>query len=409
MDAAPYDIICGPDFSGQNVKCCDGDYDVSHPPPHNVFKVYITGFINTSVNNLLFGIAPYLLQTQEGAARVCTLKQEIFKLCLNIVYYARFEAYMHQEMPNLKVVGGSLPIFDLSYILAISPFILPPSNTTLDGYIINYKILHLYIIGLTIYLASSAGWLDVKQVIEYVETGRSTYSLYLPNDAFVPQTLIQGFRQRQISFGAYKQITSIQNLYILVAYNFFTLGGASFGPTSFGRNVGLTKTYKADIVSVVVPAPFPRNRIIWNNPDQSLSTEIHLSCYDEEGEFLLKDGVTGGNIIIRHPVNTAVVFQNWRIESVSGVVDDHVTYRVRAIRVERRAKNDEVCEIVILKPGQIIPEPSDDIRRQVLKATHSLGGRKKRQTKSRRIKQKNQKNQKNQNKQNKQKKTNKNK
>lgn len=124
MAAAPYDIICGPDFSGQNVKCCDGDDDPHPPPPYNVFKVYITGFINTSVNNL-FGLASYLLQTQEGAARVCTLKQEIFKLCLNIVYYARFEAYMHREMPNLKVVGGSLPIFDLRYVQAIPPLYSP--------------------------------------------------------------------------------------------------------------------------------------------------------------------------------------------------------------------------------------------------------------------------------------------
>ncbi len=140
MAAAPYayDIICGRDFSGQNVKCCDGDDDDPHQPtPYNVFKVYITDFINASVNNLLFGIAPYLLQTQEGAARVRTLKQEIFKLCLNIVYYARFEAYMHREMPNLKVVGGNIPIFDLRYVQAISPFILPPTMTTLDGLIIN--------------------------------------------------------------------------------------------------------------------------------------------------------------------------------------------------------------------------------------------------------------------------------
>jgi len=415
----PSDIICGGDFIGQNVDCS---------PPNNYFKTYLILFINTSVNDLLLGNAQrlgFVSPIMTDANRVCRLKQESFKICLNVDYYTRFQDYMQRT-----ITLDDASVFDLNYIPP------QPSITVDDGSIIDYKILHLFIIGLTIFLASSAGWLDIKQVLEYIQTGQSIYSYFLPTDTLVPSRIIQGLTNGQFRLPpSYKDIQSIQNLYIMVAYNFFTYGGASVVPAALSRNVGITRKYIANttIVVPVPPSPFPKNQIAWDNGaipmdaglyehakklvsqqdvkppsdravikkyeelggkfkysgDQSLSKNIHLSSYDEMDTdigFLLQDGVRGGKFIIRHRVN-ALVIQEWRIDNVY-TDDDSVSYTVQPITFTRNVANNEVCEIVILKPGQLVPEQSDYLRRHFLDSTHNIGGRKKRQNKSKRRKQK---------------------
>lgn len=362
----PHDIICGGDFTGQNVDCS---------PPNNYFKAYLTLFINTSVNDLLLGNAARLgFQSPivNVADRVCRLKQESFKICLNVDYYTRFQAYMNQAM----TVGG-VSFFNLDYI----PLLQQPS-ITVDGSIIDCKILHLFISGLTIFLASSAGWLDIKQVLEYIETGRSRiYMNILPMDRLIPPGITQAlFRVQPPS---YKDIRSIQKLYTMVAYNFFTYGGAIDVPALLGRNVGITRTYRANTTTVVPPS---QNQIVWNNADQSLSTNIHLSSYDETNTdigFLLEDGVQHGRLIIRHQDNPAVVFQEWAINNVSSVADQYVTYQVTPINFTRQAVNNQVCEIVIWKHRQSVPDQTDYQRRRFLDSARNIGGRKKRQNKSR--------------------------
>ncbi len=422
-----HDIICGTDFTGRNVDCS---------PPNDDFKTYLTLFINTSVNSLLLGNAQrlgFVSPIITHADRVCRLKQESFKICLNVDYYTRFQDYMQR---TITLNGAS--VFDLNYI----PNILQQSTYTVGGSIIDYKILHLFIIGLTIFLASSAGWLDIKQVLEYIQTGQSIYSYFLPMDTLVPSHIIQGLTHGQFRLPlSYKDIQSIQNLYTMVAYNFFTYGGASVVPAALSRNVGITRKYIANttIVVPVPPSPFPKNQIAWDNGaipmdaglyehakelvsqpdvkppsdravikkyeelggkfeysgDQSLSKNIHLSSYDEMDTdigFLLQDGVRGGKFIIRHRVN-ALVIQEWRIDNVY-TDDDSVSYTVHPINFTRKVANNEVCEIVILKPGQpgqpgqLVPDQTDYLRRHFLDSTHNIGGRKKRQNKSKRRKQK---------------------
>lgn len=425
MNVLRHDIICGTetDFTRQTVDCS---------PPNHDFKTYLTLFINTSVNSLLLGNAQrlgFVSPVITHPDRVCRLKQESFIIGLNVDYYTMFQDYM-QRTTTLN----SASVFNLDYI----PNILQQPIYTVDGSIINYKILHLFIAGLTIFLASSAGWLDIKQVLEYIETGGSIYSLFLPTDTLVPPSIIQGLLRGQFRLPpSYKDIRSIQNLYMIVAYNFFTYGGASVVPT-LSRNVGITRKYKANttIVVPVPPSPFPKNQIAWDNgaipmdaelyktvdkklvskadvktpsevravikkyqelggkfshgSDQSLSRNIHLSSYDEMDTdigFLLQDGLIGGKFIICHRDNPVIVIQEWRIDNVY-TDDDSVSYTVNRINFTRNVANNEVCEIVILKPGQLVPDQTDYLRRRFLESTHYIGGRKKRQNKSKRKKQK---------------------
>ena len=137
----PYDIICGQDFNGQNVAC-------SRSPPEDFFNMYLVGFINVFVNDVLQNLTR-MLNYQQYYEKILKLKQQIFKICLNVRYYTMFVNYMQERMPPINIDGHQIPIFDLDYIQD------PPQPTvTADGTVIDCKILHLFIGGLAINMMS---------------------------------------------------------------------------------------------------------------------------------------------------------------------------------------------------------------------------------------------------------------
>jgi hypothetical protein len=365
--APPYDINCG----SPNVDCS---------PPDDIFKTYLVEVINYTVDSLLAVINAYPLQTQQQ--QVVQMKENMFKFCLHKPnLYTSFENYFSQELAT-GLRTGEL-IYNMDYIRSIRSGQIPDLP-------VKYKILHLFVIGLTIYFTSTRGWIDYKQAIRYLETPNNNLDLFLPINTSVPATLIQVFNSGQISFKSYKEIRSIQALYAIAAYNFFIGGGESISPASISRNPGMNIIYRADTNVVAPPMPFAHNTIIWNNnANQSLSTEIYVSCFDDTNNdigFLLEDGIVNGQIMIRNRVNHDIVLQEWNITGVAAVQDQYVTYQVTQNSFTQNALHDQVYDIVILKPGQTVPNEADDIRRAALRAAR--GGRKKRQNKSKRNKQK---------------------
>ena len=377
----PYDIICGPDFNGQNVACS---------PPGDFFNMYLIGFINVFVNDVLQKLTR-MLNYQQYYEKILKLKQQMFKICLYGPYYTMFATYMQQRMPTVDIDGQKIPIFDLDYIQD------PPrlTVTAADGTVIDCKILHLFIGGLAINMMSILGWLP-DLTLEHLPI----YVSILPDDRQIGEDINSAFideMRKQKS-----KINSIRLLYAVFSSDFFSIGGGGSVSQEFSRVAsGFTRTYVAVTTITTPPVPtfyqsapnFPKNRIIWNTRNQVTSTVVYVSCFDEYNadiEFILKDGVKGGTLRICDPANPEINFQEWHInddDRIGGVLDKYVQYKVQYMGGRWQAQNDQICQLIIMKPGQIVPTPYDDLKRQIIEATRQIGGVK-RQNKSKRIRQK---------------------
>jgi len=379
----PYDIICGPDFNGQNVAC-------SRSPPGDFFNMYLVGFINVFVNDVLQNLTR-MLSYPGMYEKILRLKQQMFKICVNVRYYTMFATYMQQRMPVVDIGGHNTPIFDLDYINN------PPqlTVTAADGTVLDCKIIHLFIGGLAINMMSMLGWLPDLSLDRL-----PVYQSILPDDRQIGEDTIEAFmdkmRRQEIT------IDSIRLLYAVTSSNFFSVGGGGSVIQELGRVAsGFTRTYVADTMMTAPPVPafsdpalnFPKNRIIWNSRNQVTSTVIYVSCFDESNtdiEFLLRDGVKGGKLRICDPANPEINFQEWRISDggIGGVLDKYVQYKVQPMGGNGwQAQNGQMCQLIIMKSEQTVPTPSDDLRRQIIEATRQIGGVK-RQNKSKRRRQK---------------------
>ena len=366
----PYDIICG-----QNVAC-------SHSGVF--FQLYLVGFINMFVNDVLQNLTPFL-GNQQYHEKILRLKQQMFEICLDVHYYTMFATYMQQQtMVHIDGRGG-IPIFDLGFIQ--TP--LQPTVAAADGTVLDCKILHLFIGGLAINMMSLLVWLpDIT--LEKLDR-LPVYKSILPDARLVGEDITDDIN-----------IDSIRYTYAATSINFFSIGGTRSVSQELHRDVpppGFTKLYAADITTTTPPVPpyndptpkFPINRIIWNNRNQVSSNVIYVSCFDADGhdiEFVLTDGVIGGKFRICDPANPYINFQEWRIDGIGGLRNIYVQYIVHYIGGNGwQARNDQKCQLIIMKPGQIVPTPSDNLIRRIKEATVQIGGVK-RQNKSKRRRQK---------------------
>ena len=379
----PYDIICGPDFNGQNVACS---------PPGDFFNMYLVGFINVFVNDVLQNLTR-MLSYPGMYEKILRLKQQMFKICVNVRYYTMFATYMQQRMPMVDIGGKSTPIFDLDFIQTPPQ----PTVTAADGTVLDCKILHLFIGGLAINMASMLGWLPADLTLDHLPI----YVSILPDDVLIGEDVNDAFideMRKQES-----KINSIRLLYAVTSSDFFSIGGTGSVREEFSRvaSPGFSRRYVAVTDTTRPPVPtfhepalnFPKNRIIWNSQNQSVSNVIYVSCFDESNtdvEFLLRDGVKGGTLRICDPANPEFNFQEWRINggNIGGVLDKYVQYKVQPMGGNGwQAQNGQMCQLIIMKSGQTVPTPSDDLRRQIIEATRQIGGVK-RQNKSKRRRQK---------------------
>lgn len=383
----PYDIICGPDFNGQNVAC-------SRSPPGDFFNMYLVGFINVFVNDVLQNLTR-MLGYHQPYEKILKLKQQMFKICLNGPYYTMFATYMQQRMPLVDIDGQKISIFDLDYIQDPPQLTQPRPIVTADGTVIDRKILHLFIGGLAINMMSMLGWLP-----DLTLDRLPVYESILPDDRQIGEDINGAFMDKMRKQES--KINSIRLLYAVTSSDFFSIGGTGSVIQEFSRDAsGFTRTYVAETTMTTPPVPtfyqsapnFPSNRIIWNSRNQVTSTVIYVSCFDESNtdiEFLLRDGVKGGTLRICDPANPEINFQEWGISGggIGGVLDKYVQYKVQYMGGNGwQAQNGQMCQLIIMKPRQIVPTPSDDLRRQILEATRQIGGVK-RQNKSKRRRQK---------------------
>ena len=383
----PYDIICGPDFNGQNVAC-------SRSPPGDFFNMYLVGFINVFVNDVLQNLTR-MLGYHQPYEKILKLKQQMFKICLNGPYYTMFATYMQQRMPLVDIDGQKISIFDLDYIQDPPQLTQPRPIVTADGTVIDRKILHLFIGGLAINMMSMLGWLP-----DLTLDRLPVYESILPDDRQIGEDINGAFMDKMRKQES--KINSIRLLYAVTSSDFFSIGGTGSVIQEFSRDAsGFTRTYVAETTMTTPPVPtfyqsapnFPSNRIIWNSRNQVTSTVIYVSCFDESNtdiEFLLRDGVKGGTLRICDPANPEINFQEWGISGggIGGVLDKYVQYKVQYMGGNGwQAQNGQMCQLIIMKPRQIVPTPSDDLRRQIIEATRQIGGVK-RQNKSKRRRQK---------------------
>ena len=361
----PHDIICGSNFNDRNVDCS---------PPNRLLKTYISAFINFFVN-AIFNESGYIKSscTPDNIRR---LKQTMFKICVNVRYYTMFATYM-QQMPSVDVGGVMTPLFNLNYIP--NPMVPPFQLSILadDGTRIDCKILHLFVGGLAYHMLATVGWLREPHPGLRGVTLRGIYTTFLPSDAFVPQNV------RNACLSTIE--TSIQKEYVTLSVLFFGIGGGGSARDELSRSPGYITTYVAN--TDTINPPIPVSNIVWNNANQLSSSMIFLSSIDQSGtdiEFLLQS-IMGGTIIIRDidPVN----FQEWQIIAVDVLTDQHVQYTVVLRQGRWQVPNGQMCQLIIMRPGQTVPTINDELSHQITNFTRQMGGVKN-QNKSKRRRQK---------------------
>ena len=366
----PYDIICGPDFNGQNVACS---------PPNQRLKIYVAAFINLFVNSLLIESG----YRKESCTPVNKkrLKQTMFVICSTVRFYTMFATYM-QEMPSINVDGVRTSLFNLNYI--------PPTpNFQFDaGTRIDCKILHLFVGGLAYHMLATVGWLREPHPGSPGVTLNGFYANFLPSDALVPQN---------VRDACYHTIgTSIQKAYVTHSVLFFGIGsGTGTTEDELRRRPGHITTYVAN--TAILNPPIPESNIVWNNANQILSNMIFLSYKDQSGadiEIILRSvqSVMGGTLLIRDMMNPDN-FQAWQIYNVEVATDNYVQYSVFVTGGQWQVPNGTTCQIIIIGPEQTVPTITDELYHQITNFTRQLGGVK-RQNKSKRRRKNNRSNKK---------------
>ncbi len=355
----PWNIVCGVDFTGQNVNCYS-----TNPP----LQTALVPFINRFVNRLLH---ESLANPRVTPAKVIKLKKGIFFLSSSSQYHDLFFDYMTQAEPaNITVAGIPTPVFNVNYLPDV------PSGNIIQGNI-DLRVVRLYVSFISYHMAALMGWLrdpigDIHgNLLSPGTTLQGVYQRVLPDNTNVPQDVQQACIQQLGN--------TIQKIYFTRGILFFSLGG------NYDERPGYITNYRANIETQ--NPPIPSGQIVWNNPDSLASTQIFISTFDKNGfdtELILQSTDV---IRIRSVVTTE--FQNWQVTGQPNVVpDQYVQFTVTLTDGTWHPQQNEECRVFLMSHGQTVPTYRDELTSEIKQFTTNVGGRKKRQNKSKRRKQK---------------------
>jgi hypothetical protein len=349
----PEDIGCGVNFTGQNVDCS------TNPPLQRFLVPFINRFVNAFFQESL--------ARNVAMNRILKLKKGIFYLSSISRYYDLFlENMTHVAPVNIDVGGVSTPVFNVNYLPDIA------SGNIIQGNI-DLRVVKLYIAGLTYHALSMMGWLIERSedfygnVISPGSTLQGVYQTILP---VVPPNIAQACVQQLGN--------TIQKTYFTRSILFFSGGG------EFGQMPGYIASYTAN--TMTQNPPIPRGHIVWNNVDHPLaSTQIFISTFDKNGfdtEIILQSA----DVIQIRDIATSQS-QSWQVTQPPTIVSDHyVQFIVTHTGGAWIPQNSQECKVFLMSRGQTLPTYQDELTSEIKNFTTQLGGRKKRQNKSKRKK-----------------------
>lgn len=352
----PTDIVCGVNFTGQNVDC-------SINPP---LQQFLVPFINRFLNTLL---QESLAKRSVTAMKVVKLKKGIFYLSSSSQYYDLFFQHMTQATPVTIDVGGNpTPVFNVDYL----PDVQAPIGNIIQGNV-DIRVVKLYVSSLSYHMLSMMGWIKdpigdfYGNVISPGSTLQGVYTRILPVNA--PQNVQQACIQQLGN--------TMQKIYFTRGVLFFSLGGG------FDQRPGYVTNY---IVNTTTQNPaIPQGHIVWNNADSLASTQIFMSTFDKNGidvEFILQS-----TNVIRIRSVTHGEFQNWQVTGEPNVVtDQYVQFTVTLTDGVWRPQNNQECRVFLMSPGQTLPTYRDELTEEIKGFTIQIGGAKKIKNKSKRNK-----------------------
>ena len=350
------EIVCGVNFTGQNVDCS------TNPPLQRFLVPFINEFVNAFLQeSLVKKVAP---------SQIVKLKQGIFYLSSNSQYYDLFLQNMTQATPvNIDVGGVPTPMFNVDYL----PDAIAGGGNIIQGNV-DLRVVKLYIAGLTYHALSMMGWLRNRiedfygNVISPGSTLQGVYQTILP---VVPPNIAQACVQQLGN--------TIQKTYFTRSILFFSLGG------ELGQMPGYITSYTAD--TMTQNPPIPQGNIVWNNIDLIASTQIFISTFDKNGfdtEIILQSA----DVIQIRDIATSQS-QSWQVTQPPTIVSDqYVQFIVTHTGGAWIPQNSQECKVFLMSRGQTLPTYQDELTSEIKKFTTQLGGRKKRQNKSKRKKQK---------------------
>jgi hypothetical protein len=357
----PTDIVCGVNFSGQNVDCS------TNPPLQQFLVPFINRFLNTFLQESL--AKPSVTDIMK---KVVKLKKGIFFLSSSSQYYDLFFQYMTQATPVTIDVGGVLtPLFNVDYLPDVSA---PIGNITQDN--VDIRVVKLYVSSLSYHMLSMMGWIRdpigdfYGNVVSPGSTIQGVYRKILPVNVRVPQNVQQACIQ-QIG-------NTIQKIYFTRGVLFFSLGGG------FDQRPGYVTNY---IVNTTTQnPPIPSGHIVWNNVDPLASTQILMSTFDKnrmDVEYILQST----NVIRIRSVTHGGDFQNWQVTQPAQVVSDqYVQFTVTLTDGAWRPQNNQECRIFLMSSDQTLPTYQDELTQEIKGFITQIGGTKKIKNKSRRNK-----------------------
>lgn len=359
----PTDIVCGVNFTGQNVDCS------TNPPLQQFLVPFINRFLNTFLQESL-------AKSSVTAMKVVKLKKGIFYLSSSSQYYDLFFEYMTQVQPvNIDVGGVPTPVFNVDYL----PDVKAPIGNMIQGNI-DIRVLKLYVSSISYHMLSMMGWIrdPIGDFYGNVTSGGSilhgVYTRILPDNSKVPLNVQQAcIDDKQLG-------NTIQKIYFTRGVLFFSLGGG------FDQKPGYTTNYIAN--TTTQNTPIPKSHIVWNNSDSLASTQIFISVFNKNGddiEFILQS-----TNVIRIRDLKSNEFQNWQVTQPAEVVSDqYVQFTVTLTDGTWKPQNNEECRVFLMSPGQTLPTYRDELTEEIKGFTIQIGGRKKLQRKSKRNKQRN--------------------
>jgi hypothetical protein len=354
----PIDIDCGVNFTGQNVDCG------RNPPLQQFLVPFINRFVNAFLRESLGKDVP--------PARVVKLKKGIFYLSSIPRYYDLFLQYMTQAAPvNIDVGGVPTPVFNVDYL----PNAREDGGENIIQGNVDLRIVKLYVASLTYHILSMMGWLrdpigdDAGNVLFPGSTLMGIYQLILPA---VPPNIEQACVQQLGN--------TMQKTYFTRGFLFFSIGG------EFGQRPGYITNYIAN--TTTQNPPIPGGHIVWNNVNLIASTQLFISTFDKLGsdtELILQS-----TDVIRIRSITTNQFQEWQVTQQPPIVvsDQYVQFSVAHISGTWIPQNSEECNVFLMSQNQTLPTSRDELTSEIKNFTLQIGGRKKRQNKSKWRKQK---------------------
>jgi hypothetical protein len=275
---------------------------------------------------------------------------------------------MTQATP-VNIDGVPTPIFNVNYLPDV------PTGNIIQGNI-DLRVVRLYVSFISYHMAALMGWLkdpigDMHgNILSPGSTLNGVYQRVLPDNAKVPQNVQQACVDQLEN--------TIQKLYFTRGILFFSIGG------DFDERPGFITNYNANIETQ--NPPISSGHIVWNNRDLLASSQIFISTFDKNGfdiELILQSTDV---IRIRSIVTTE--FQNWHVTGKTVVSDQYVQFTVALTDGTWRPRQNEECRVFLMSPGQTVPTYRDELTSEIKQFTTNVGGRKKRQNKSKRKKQK---------------------